>query len=213
MQQTFVYCLAFLLLWVRVTGAEDADCGVNAEFVVLEIHVGTTPQEIGYQLVCDDHQDVVWNAPVGSLTDPESWIRETVCVAASATCHLDFSGGKNEDGFFVFLREATTVAVSEYGLPLPVFAQYCFGPLCDKLPMERAEDDEGEYVGETPDEVSVSRRPSPNNTPALIGGIVGLIVFCIVLIACIAFMRSRKRSVEIIHDTIEKKETEIEDEA
>lgn len=129
--------------------------GNHEEMAVLDFLLDSNPEETGYKLVCDHRNEddkteqvTVWDVEVGSL-DPiakETWVYDNTCVSKRSTCVFTVYDGSGDgllgDGWFALRYGATTVAVSNYQGDNDPFTTdtYCFGPNCDTLPLERAED-------------------------------------------------------------------------
>lgn len=188
-----------LVALLTVTIAEAA-CGVEQEEVFLELNVGTQPNQVGYALTCNDLGEV-WTVPIGSLSiEPEFWLAETACVSPIDTCFLDLTlGESNEETFFVFAKEATTIGFSENDTDASSI--FCFGPNCEELPLEIEDmqdgDDDADIASIERGKRSNQTSSNPTNQSLLIAGIVfGLLVVCLCIIIVIITTRRYKRSEE-----------------
>jgi len=187
----------------------SAFCGMKEE-VMLELNVGSAPEQIGYTLTCND-VDTLWNVQVGTLAEePDDWRTETACVSDETTCTLELVLGEtNIEPFFVFAQEATTIAVSsqeDKDLTEPL--SYCLGPKCIKVPLEIAEMDNRDDVGAA----GGAARSIPSNTgnhTAMIAGITSAIL--LVLIGIVLYMVCLKRRQR--RQSVADKGVEVEDDA
>lgn len=168
---------------------------------MLELNVGSAPEQIGYTLTCND-VDTLWNVQVGTMAEePDAWRTETACVSDETTCTLELILGEtNIEPFFVLSQEATTIAVSsqeDKNLTEPL--SYCLGPDCDKLPLEIAEMDNPDS-GDGDDNAAGAGRSIPTNTvnhTAMIVGITSAILLVLIGIALYVCLKRRKRQQSV----------------
>lgn len=191
--------IVVLVALLTVTVAEAA-CVVEQEEVYLDLNVGTQPSQVGYTLTCDDLGQV-WTVPIGSLSvEPEFWLMETACVSPTDTCFLDLTlGESNEETFFVFAKEATTIGFSENDTDAS--STFCFGSNCEKLPLEIEDmqdgDDDAGIASIERGNGSNQTSSNPSNQGLLIAGIVCvLLVVCLCIIIIIIATRRHKRREE-----------------
>ena len=126
---------------------DDYDCNDGFELAVLDFYTDANAQQNGWSLVCDNGEKV-WDIQVGSLTHAEgSWLTDSSCISTTSTCSFTFEDeaedGLTGEGFVAFRYGATTLAVAEYGASM-VFSDLtaCFGPACDEIPLEVADEQE-----------------------------------------------------------------------
>jgi len=205
----------------------DEYCADDEEQAVFDLYLDSTPDETGWKLVCDDDNgNAVWDSPVGSLSLDlaNSWVSETACISKESTCTMTIYDGAGdgfaEDGWYALRYGATTVAVYNYQGENEPFSEdtFCFGPECEELPLERAEDQEqqaweDDIIPEDEDPVpdedqspTTSTTPeesdSSDNTNKIVGGILGIVLGLIVLIGVAALIsRSRKREYASFDDS------------
>jgi hypothetical protein len=183
----------------------DLICADTEEVAVFDIFLDQKAQDTGWQLTCDGK--LLWNTPVNTLTsaDASTWKSESSCIATNTTCYFDIfdaSGdGISNEGFYALTYGAVTVAVYEYGTTNPFLKDtFCFGPNCETLPLELAEENNNKNANNDISNKGVNNtdntQKSQNNQAAKIGGIVGGIVGILIILAAIAaVVKCRKNKV------------------
>jgi len=131
---------------------EEEGCTSEEEEAAFTIVLDAHADETGWKLLCDDA--IVWNAPVGSLSDPEgSFITQTACVAKASTCEftlIDTAGDGlvGDNGWYVLTYSATTIAVSSEEESTDFTERsYCFGVECNEPPLEVDDEDDEQTEG------------------------------------------------------------------
>lgn len=120
----------------------DGECSDDQDLVTWRIRLDDHPRQTGWTLVCDGQME--WNVPPRSLSEPHSWVVQTLCVASDVSlCTLtltDTAGdGLDEQGWYSLTVGATTI---DYGQNHP-FSELslCFGQECEQPPVENDNDD------------------------------------------------------------------------